>query len=70
MFDSENNILSEEQVRDGLRRLDEEELESIIKRLQVTVPDGEMKIAGKRKKIIDQKDKMVFSIWKSIAQKL
>ena len=70
MFNSGSNILSSEQVRDGLRKLDQAELGSIINRLQVNVPAGEMRVKGTRKKIIDPKDKMVFTIWKTIAQSL
>lgn len=68
IFSNGTNILTAEQTRDGLMKADMAELDLIVQNLGITVPQDDIKI-GKTKAVIkDQKEKMIYLIWKEIAK--
>lgn len=63
IYDEENG-LTPSQVRDGLLYLDNDSLQTILQRLNVTVPEGGIKVKGAQNLVIsDEKEKMILSIW-------
>lgn len=68
IFLTQKNILTAEQVRDGLMKEDMTELQRIAGVLNINVPQDDLKIGKTKAAIIDQKDKMIYLIWKKIAE--
>lgn len=68
VFLTAKNILTEKQTRDGLMNEDPAELERLISTLGIDVPADSIRI-GKTKAVIqDQRHKMIYLIWKKIAE--
>lgn len=70
VFQSTPNILTKEQTRDGLLKLSNAELYSIIAKLGVVVPPGNISLGKMKKQLSANKDKLVYTIWSTIAQRL
>ena len=73
MFDDgsgNNNHLTKEQTRDGLRNENDRELDRLIHMLGITIPKTPHTITGTKQTIQDLKDLKVYLIWKELANKL
>ena len=71
LFMHGTNMLSKEETRDGLRKLTTNELKSIVAKLNIAVPAGNIKVPGTTKGIITgNNEKMIYCIWTEIAKKM
>lgn len=70
IFLTGDNILTAEQTRDGLMKANLTELRRIIRTLKITVPPNDIKIGRTKAVIKNQKHKMIYLIWKTIAQSI
>lgn len=70
IFSTKKNILTAEQTRDGLMKTNPKELKRIICTLKITVPSNDIKIGKTNAVIKKQKHKMIYLIWKTIAQSI
>lgn len=60
--------MSKENTRDGLCRLGIEQVQDVAEKLDVIIPTESIKIEGHNRKLDDEKEKMIYSIWKYLAE--
>lgn len=65
-----NNYLTKEETRDGIRGATNARLNNILAQLGVPVPSVPLKIPGTQKKLTNQTDAMIYTIWSEIAKRL
>ena len=67
----EENGLSVEQTRDGLRNMSESDLRALARSQGITIPSGPIRPYGVNKlELTDAKDIIVYTIWTKLAETL
>ena len=65
IFTFHNNLISNEIIRDGFSKLDDDQLEDIFHGLQLELPETELSIpiSSRSAKTVDRRQWMIISIW-------
>lgn len=60
--------MSKENTRDGLCRLELEQVQNVAQTLNIAIPTESITIEGHRRMLDDEKEKTIYSIWKHLAE--